>query len=352
MAGRSGIHGIPVGAVTVEVTRRCLRHCAFCYAAGADGEGGGEELPAGELVRLVGMLVEETGCRNVQLSGGEPLLREDIVEIAGGVRRRGAEPSMLTDAGMLDARLARELRKAGVSRIQPTLLAGSPQVHDSLRGEGAFAQTTRAIAEAASAGLHVTVSMVVTRRNWREAGKVAELCFALGAPAMALARFCPAGEAGKARGELMPDAREVRQAGEEAARVCAGLGLKLGAAVTVPSCVWRDPARPPLRSGVCSLVGPRTTVTLAPDGRVRSCSISTSIAGDLTKEPFEVIAARLWERELEPLRRTRPAPCVSCSLYERCLGGCRLSGLACGEGPDHPDPLITRPPGGPWSRGL
>ena len=341
MAEQGGINGIPVGAITLEVTHRCVRSCAFCYADRAGEEERREELSARQLVRLAGMLVEETGCRNVQISGGEPLLRGDIVEIAEGVRRCGAEPSMLTDAGMLDAGLARGLKKAGVFRIQPTLLAGSPEPHDALRGKGAFAQTTRAIAEAVSAGLHVTVSMVVTRRNWKEAGKVAELCFALGAQAMAFARFCPAGEAKKARDELMPDAHEVRQAGEEAARVCRGLGLKLSAAVTVPACVWKNPKRPPFRTGVCSLVGPKTTVTLGPDGTIRSCSMSTKIAGDLKMEPFEDIAARLWERELGPLRLARPAPCSACSLFTRCLGGCRLAGMACGDGPDHPDPLIT-----------
>ena len=341
MAEQRRINGIPVGAITVEVTRRCVRSCAFCYAAREGEEGRSEELPARELVRLVGMLVEETGCRNVQISGGEPLLREDIVEIAGGLRGCGARPSMLTDAGMLDAGLARGLRKAGVSRIQPTLLSGSRRIHDALRGEGAFAQTTRAIAEAVSAGLHVTVSMVVTRKNWKEAGKVAELGFALGAQAMAFARFCPVGGASRARDALMPDAQEVRQAAEEAAGACFRLGMKVSAAVTVPACVWRDPTKPPLRTGVCSLVGPKTTVTNGPDGTIRSCSLSTKVVGDLTREPFKGIAARLWEKELGPLRQARPAPCAACRLFSRCLGGCRLAGMACGHGLDHPDPLIT-----------
>jgi radical SAM protein with 4Fe4S-binding SPASM domain len=88
-------------------------------------------------------------------------------------------------------------------------------------------------------------------------------------------------------------------------------------------------------------VGPKTTVTLGPDGTIRSCSISTKIVGDLKREAFEVIAARLWERELGPLRLARPAPCGACSLFARCLGGCRLAGMACGDGFEHPDPLIT-----------
>jgi len=324
MNGPRTIGGVPVGAITLEVTHRCDRRCAFCYVAKGSGRAG--ELPAADLVRLAGMLVEETGCTNVQLGGGEPLLRGDIADIAAGVRQRGATPSLLTDAGLLDEKLALALRAAGVTRVQPTLLAGSPELHDELRGAGAFAGTTRAIPAAAAAGMRVTASMVVTRKNRQEAGRVAELAFALGAQAMTLARFCPAGAAREAQDELMPSAGEVRQAGEEAAAACRALGLRLSAAVTVPACVWSDPFRPPLRTGVCSLVGPKTTLTLGPDGTLRSCALSGKIAGDLTREPFARIAERLWEEELAPLRAARPAPCASCDLYARCLGGCRLAG--------------------------
>jgi radical SAM protein with 4Fe4S-binding SPASM domain len=337
------IHGIPVGTITLEVTRRCHRRCAFCYMAGlveAEAEVAvEEELPAAELAALVGGLVRRTGCDRVQLSGGEPLLRPDLLALVDGLRARGAKLSMVTDGGPLDAAMAGELAARGVGPIQPTLLAGAAPLHDTLRGRGAFHETTRAIAVAVAAGLTVTVSMVVTRRNWREAGAVADLAFALGARTLGLSRFCSAGGATGAHEALMPDAAQVHFAAVAAAARCEQHGLKLASVVTIPPCAWPDPAHPPLKVGVCSLMGPRTTVTVGPDGSVRSCSLSERVVGYLQTDDWEVLAERLWDQEIGPCRMQVPQACRACAYVGRCHGGCRLSAEKVFGDLDHADPL-------------
>lgn len=335
------IHGVPIGTITLEVTRRCHRRCAFCYVSGlVEPEASPEdELPAAELADLVGGLVRRTGCERVQLSGGEPLLRPDLLALIDGLRARGAKLSMITDGGPLDAALAGELAVRGVGPVQPTLLAGGAELHDALRGRGAFHETTRAIATAVAAGLTVTVSMVITRRNWREAGPVADLAFALGARTLGLSRFCSAGGATAAHSELMPDAAQVHFAATAAAVRCGRHGLKLASVVTIPPCVWPDPAHPPLKVGVCSLMGPRTTVTVGPDGSVRSCTLSERVVGNLQTDDWEVLAERLWEQEIGPCRAQVPKQCQACAHVGRCQGGCRLSAEKVFGDLDHPDPL-------------
>ena len=342
------IHGIPLGTITVEVTRQCHRRCAFCYVAGLTepGEGTGApggELPAAELVRLVGDLMCRTGCRNVQLSGGEPLLRPDLLEIIAGLRAAGARISMISDLAHLDAALARESVRLGVGPVQPTLLAGSAEGHDALRGRGAFGQVTRAMAVGSRAGLHITSSLVITRKNWQEAGRVAELAFGLGARTLVLCRFCPAGEAGPAYEALMPTAAQVVQAVELAAGVCGDVQLRLASAVTIPSCVWPVGVPRPAWVGVCSLMGPRTTVTVAPDGGLRSCTLSQRVVGNLRHEAWEVLAERFWVEELGPFRAAVPGACRGCAEWAHCLGGCRLSAQTVFGDLDHPDPLAPGP---------
>jgi pyrroloquinoline quinone biosynthesis protein E len=318
---------VPIGTITLEITHRCHRRCAFCYVSGlSDAESRSDrELSPAELTRAVGGLVAATGCRNLQISGGEPLLRRDLLEIIDALREAGSRISIITDGAQLSSDLAHSLADRGVAMLQPTLLAGSARIHDSLRGRGAFRDATRAIATAAAAGIAVSVCMVITRRNFAEAGRVAELAFALGARGVALSRFCSAGAARTAAAALMPDAGQVRAAVEAAAAMARDLGIPLAAAVTIPRCVFEDPDHPPLRVGVCSLVGPKSTLTIGPDGQVRSCSLSTQSVGNVIDDSWEVLARRLWDRELGPLRESPPEACRGCRHLPKCLGGCRLS---------------------------
>jgi pyrroloquinoline quinone biosynthesis protein E len=328
---------VPVGTITMEVTHRCHRRCAFCYVPSLGGPDAPrpEELDARDLARAAGTIASATGCRHVQLSGGEPLLRRDLLRIVQGILDAGARVSILTDGAHLDEPLARSLAALGVKTVQPTLLSADAGVHDRLRGAGAFRAVTRAIATAAQAGLEVSVCMVVTRENFAEAERVAEVAFALGARGLALSRLCPAAGAASTLETLMPDAAQVRAAAHAASAACKSLGLPLAAAVTIPRCVWENRDHPPLRVGVCSLVGPKTTVTIGPDGAIRSCSLSTRVLGHALRDPWDVLARRLWDIELAPLRARPPKPCESCTDLPRCLGGCRLSarGTKDGSGP-------------------
>ena len=328
---------VRIGTLTLELTHRCHRRCAFCYIPDlARPEDPTSELPTQDVVRAARSLIEGTGCKNVQLSGGEPLLREDLLPILDGLHDVGARVSIITDAAHLDEPLARALAARRVRSIQPTLLSGSDEVHDALRGRGAFRSVTRAIAVASAAGLEVSVCMVITRKNHQEASRVAELAFGLGARGLALSRFTPAGAAVRAFDVLMPSSDEVRSACEAAVAMCRALGLPVASAVTIPARVFAD--APLLRTGVCSLVGPRGTVTMGPDGSVRSCCLSAGSAGHVLEDPWDEIARRLESGHFQPMRTVPPA-CSACPQLSRCLGGCRLSALAVFGDGDHPDPL-------------
>ncbi|MDY0002636.1 MAG: radical SAM protein [Polyangia bacterium] len=343
--------------IVLEVTLRCPRRCPFCYLgpsshrsheAPPDGEP--PELPAPELAGLVIALAKESGCEAVQLSGGEPLLYRDLPELIARLIASGLGVSLLTDGALLDETRARALARLGVGTIQPTLLSGTPELHDALRGEGAFLGATHAIAAASAAGLPVSVSYVITATNAAPAVArgVAELAFALGARTLALGRFCPTGAAsGAAR--LLPTPSQVREAAIAAAAACRRLGLSCAAAIPIPACVFPDPLRPPLPIGACALLATSRVVTVSPDGSLRSCSLSTRRAGNLREEPWEIIAERLWADELAPIVAAVPAPCQGCPAWERCRGGCRLSALAATGRPDGMDPIA--PPTGFESKG-
>ena len=331
--------GAPIGTITVEITRRCHRKCVFCYLQAVDEETGAEhdELSAAEIAHHIGLLMNATGCTNVQLSGGEPFLRQDLLEIVGALQHLGARVSIITDGGRISPTLAQELANRKVGPLQTTLLAAEESLHDSLRGKHSFRQITRGIATATAAGLEVNVSMVITSVNYDRSAEVGELSYALGAKGLALSRFLPTGRGVDA--SLMPTGQQIRRAVQLAAAKCRTLSFPLAAAVTIPTCVWENPAKPGLACGVCSLVGPRTTVTVGPEGQVRSCTLDTQSVGNVCTESWEVLSRRLWKQRLGPLRQETPERCSGCEYWETCLGGCRLSGRRILNGFCLADPL-------------
>ena len=94
-----------------------------------------------------------------------------------------------------------------------------------------------------------------------------------------------------------------------------------------------------MRTGVCSLVGSETTVTVGPDGSVRTCAMSSRPVGTLGETPWPELARRLWDSELAPCREAVPDICRGCPHLPRCRGGCRLSALAAHGTLAAPDPL-------------
>ncbi len=119
----------------VSVTDRCNFRCLYCLPEDADFPFGDRDfLDAAQFERLVGTLVD-LGIRRVRLTGGEPLVRRDIVEI---VRRLAALPGLddlaLSTNGTELPRLARPLRDAGLERVNVSI--------DTLDGER-FHQITR-----------------------------------------------------------------------------------------------------------------------------------------------------------------------------------------------------------------
>ncbi len=165
--------------VAIETTRRCNLHCIHCRAAAGEAPEG--ELTRDEIFRLFDALAER-GRPIVILTGGEPLMREDIFEIA----RRGADlgfhMSMAPNGTLMDDATARRMIASGIQRIAISLDAATAEVHDAFRRmPGAFAGAMKGIEAARKAGLPFQINTSVTAFNAAEVPKVHELAKSLGA---------------------------------------------------------------------------------------------------------------------------------------------------------------------------
>jgi uncharacterized radical SAM superfamily Fe-S cluster-containing enzyme len=180
----------------IEVTSRCNLHCRFCFA---DGGRDGEDPPLAEVTRRIGALTR-SGETLLQLSGGEPTLRDDLPEIVAIAKRAGCKYVQLNTNGL---RIAQEpaflgrLADAGLSFVFLQFDGLRDDIHKTLRGKPLLLEKKRAISACAKHGLGVTlVPTIVPGVNADHIGKIVR--FALNAsPTVRGVHFQPVGYLGR-----------------------------------------------------------------------------------------------------------------------------------------------------------
>jgi pyrroloquinoline quinone biosynthesis protein E len=328
------------GNLAVEVTARCNRRCTYCYNGWRvpDAASVPLDLPAADLVALVDRVLGESGLDGVQLTGGEPLLRDDFGAVVEGLARPGRRLSLVTDGGLLDDPTVALLARLGVGPVQPTLLAADRGIHDALKGAECFDATVEGLARLVAARVPVSVSFVCTKVNHACFRDVVDLCFALGVRTVAFSRFCTAGNGLHHVEALQPEPAQVTACLDVAEEAVARRGMVVHVAISLPPCIL-DPARyPHLRFGRCAVSSGRPGYTMDPQGRLRACSVSPVVLGDLRTESWGEVMERARDTYLASMARI-PASCRSCEARDQCGGGCRESAIAAFSDPDRADPL-------------
>jgi len=156
-------YGRPVDNLRLSVTQRCNLRCFYCHKEGEIHRTHAEMTPE-EIERVV-RVAASLNIRRVKLTGGEPLLRGDIVEIADKLSRipRLREVAMTTNGILLNG-LAEPLKAAGLARVNVSLGTLDPDTYRAITGVDAMSQVLEGIREAAMVGLSpIKVNMVVLK---------------------------------------------------------------------------------------------------------------------------------------------------------------------------------------------
>jgi pyruvate-formate lyase-activating enzyme len=156
----------------------CNLACDYCAVASSP-QAAPRTMPTGRFLALVDEAVSE-GFTELYITGGEPFLHPDIIEMLGHASQRLATV-VLTNSMLFRGRrlagLAELAQRAGPGAliIQTSLDGARPQTHDVHRGRGSWARTMDGIRQAASLGLEVRVALTQTPENAAETGEVARL---------------------------------------------------------------------------------------------------------------------------------------------------------------------------------
>jgi GTP 3',8-cyclase len=166
----------------LSVTDRCDLRCAYCIPEGFKGfEEPDHWLTFAEIERLLGLFAS-LGLKRVRLTGGEPLLRRNIV---GLVERIATLPgiediSVSTNATQLSS-MAADLKRAGVSRLNVSLDSLRPEIVEKINGRAALDKILAGLEAAHAEGFApIKVNMVVMRENAGEVDDIVAYCMQRG----------------------------------------------------------------------------------------------------------------------------------------------------------------------------
>lgn len=336
--------------LALETTAACNLRCVYCRADAVESPAA-RELSTGEVLALI----EEVAPLRplLILSGGEPLLRLDIFEIAASASSCGIRVALATNGTLLTPEVVDSIIESGISRVSVSLDGATARKNDATRGAGSFDMAVRGIGHLRGR-VDFQINMTLTKRNYDQVGPMLDLAEKLGAIAVHFFFMVPTGR-GREDDLLDPDreeallfeiARERRPI--EIQTTCAPQYARVVQQAreldeAPPEHVQENGSMAPFAvppsqsSGLSSTSGQfrrrtggcmagKSFIFVSRTGEVYPCGYFKESAGNIRDRGF----MRIWETSdlLRDLRDARlGGKCGSCS-YAKLCGGCRARAYA------------------------
>lgn len=199
----------PPRLIAWELTWGCNLSCVHCRGASTS------QVPEGELSTEEAMHfideIAKMGDPILILTGGEPLVREDVYDIARYGTDKGLRIALATNGTLLNDDVVKKLKDAGVQRVSISIDGSTEKTHDEFRGvPGAFKSTIRGIEYLKNGGLEFQINTTITKRNLNEIPDILELATEIGAQAHHIFLLVPTGRGKELENEEIPPAEYER----------------------------------------------------------------------------------------------------------------------------------------------
>ncbi|MEE2638932.1 MAG: pyrroloquinoline quinone biosynthesis protein PqqE [Acidobacteriota bacterium] len=327
-------------ALLAEVTYRCPLQCPYCSNP-LELAKYRDELDTETWARVFRQAAE-LGVVQLHLSGGEPLVRRDILELVREASEAGLYTNMSTGATVVDETRIEQLRAAGLDHFQVSLLDTLPESNDRLAGAPSFEKKEAAVLAAKRLGFPVTLNVVLHRQNLDRIADVIALAQQWRVDRLELAHTQYTGWAFRNRAALMPTRAQLAAAHREVERVRAEGTRGVDILHVLPDYYFEDFPKACLQGwGMVSL-------SVAPDGYVLPCQTAREIPGLEFPNVRDHTLQEIWE-QAPVFRRFRgtdwlPEPCQSCERRDIDFGGCRCQAFLMTGDASATDPVCSRSP--------
>jgi len=175
-----------------EVTKGCNLRCIHCRASATELSSP-NDLSTHTALGIIDQIAEAANPILV-LSGGEPLYRSDIFQLARYATDKGLRVALATNGTLVTKEVARMIVDAGVKRVSISLDGADPTTHDTFRGiPGAFEAAVQGLRNLKRLGMSVQINMTIARHNAKQLPDVLQLAKSLGADALHTFLLVPVG---------------------------------------------------------------------------------------------------------------------------------------------------------------
>lgn len=315
-----------------HLTERCNLKCTHCYQNDAPAA----ELTTADIMHAVHEIAATiqswkdayglTFSPSVNITGGEPFLRDDLFEILEEFRSIGFETFVLTNGTFIDKYQAGRLLIAGVKGVQVSI-EGPEAVHESIRGRSSFASSFRGVKHLIDAGLQVTLNATLSKVNADYLLDTIKIASDSGVHRLGFSRLVPSGR-GKDFVRQMLGTEEVMRLYDQIFMNDSYKGLEI---------VTGDPVASQFRNktgtddcGDIALGGCAAGIsgmTIMSDGTMLPCRRMPIPLGNVKRDSFrEVWAASDVLNDLRE-RKKYKGKCGTCNKWAHCRG-CRAIAYA------------------------
>jgi pyrroloquinoline quinone biosynthesis protein E len=327
--------------LVAELTYRCPLRCVYCSNP-LDFARHGDGLDTADWLRVF-REAEDLGVVQVNLTGGEPLLRADLEALVEEAERLDLYTNLITSGIPLARERLAVLKRRGLDNVQVSIQDVAAEGSDRIAGLKSFERKLQVARWVKELGLPLTVNTVLHRENLDRVGEVIALAESLAADRLELANTQYLGWALVNRAALLPTPAQLDRAREIARAARKRLQGRMEVLFVTPDYYAEFPKS-------CMDGWGRRFIVVAPDGLVLPCHAAHTLPGLVFDNAKDRPLAEIW-RSSSAFGAFRgeawmPEPCRSCDRRAIDFGGCRcqafhLTGNAaatdpvCPLAPDH-----------------
>ncbi len=309
----------------VALTWSCNIKCRFCYAAcrcisEPEDESTLEELSTQDVKHILDIIRHDAEVPSVSFTGGEPLLRRDLIElISYASSKLNMRVNLITNGTLISAQMANDFRAAGLASAQVSIESPDPDIHNCIVGiKNAFEASLKGLRNLRNAGISVHPHATLCRLNLPSLPQMARFAKSLSIDRFSLNMIIPAG-----RG----DAEDLAVRYSEVKDIV--LRIKSEAEAARVRFMWYSPTPMCLFNPVSNQLGNKGCsaceglLSVDPSGRLLPCSSWKEPVGNLLHEGFQELWFGSRGKFLREKHSAHPV-CRECEHFTICHGACPL----------------------------
>jgi PqqA peptide cyclase len=325
--------------LVAELTHRCPLHCLYCSNP-LEMTKRDAELPTEVWIRIF-REAAAAGVLQVDFTGGEPLVRKDLVELVSAARAAGLYVSLITSGLPLDENRLGALHKAGLDHFQLSFQGATVEKGREISNTASHPQKLMVLEWLKKYRMGVTLNFVLHRQNIHELEEMIAIVEEHGAGAVEFASVQYYGWAFANREALLPTRKQLDYCVERIKMVEERWKGKTRVVFVVPDYYAKFPK-------ACVGGWGRKLVLVAPDGAVLPCHAAAVIPEMCFENVKEKSLEEIWESS-PAFRRFRgeewmQEPCRSCDRRQVDFGGCRCQAFLLAGDASSTDPVCSLAP--------